>query len=268
MKPSVLVAAGCSWVAAKSIDLDPAVEIFDFNHVEDTAVVEQKSFAGILKSQLGLDQLVMLAQHGANNEQQIAIIVDFVERNRNNYSKIFVIWGISSIYRWRMHSATSNQIEDCMVGRKQISGIEEEIKHYFKNYWNKELELSRLGTDILMLHGYLDNYKIQHLFFNSFQSYSDSAMKCNIDDNYFYKIKEDSNDMLTFLCNYNGISNSPAPWLNILAPKGAQYNTNAVKELQGLGWLDRATAHPTIIAHQTIAKELENYIKGQDYERV
>lgn len=263
MKPSVLLAAGCSWVAAKSIDCDPDSLSVDFTHKENPAIVEQQSFAGILTTLLGYDQFYLIAEHGANNEQQLKRIVDFVEKNKDNYSEIFVLWGVTSIYRWQMYNATSNQVEDCMIGRRQLSGIEEEVKSYFSKHWNKELELERLGNNVLMLNGYLDNYNIKHLFFNSFQSYSDSSMNCAIDDNYFYKVKEDNNDMLSFLCSAAGIeNNSKSPWLNILAPVESQYNTGAVKKLQTAGWLDKATAHPTVKAHLAIAKELHKYIEG------
>jgi hypothetical protein len=263
MKPSILLAAGCSWVAAKSIDCDPDSIDMDFAHIEDPAFVKQHSFAGLLTKQLGFDQLEILAEHGANNEQQLKRIINFVENNKDNYSDIFVLWGLTSIYRWQMYNATSNQVENCMIGRKQLSGVEQEIKSYFSKHWNKDLELERLGSNVLMLHGYLDNYNIKHLFFNSFQSYTDSSMNYSIDDNYFYKVKEDNNDMLSLLCAQAGVeNNSKSPWLNLLAPVALQYNTGAVKKLQTTGWLDKATAHPTVKAHVTIAKELHKYIEG------
>jgi hypothetical protein len=110
---------------------------------------------------------------------------------------------------------------------------------------------------------YLSTQDVEHLFFNSFQSYTIEDLKFN-NDNLFYKVKESNNDMLSFLCQQNNIklSSSSVPWLNLLKPTMSQtYPNRAVKELQHIGCLDNATAHPTVLAHKLIADELYNYIK-------
>ena len=50
-KPSLLLAAGCSWVAGKSIDCDPSSVTIDYDHVEDPAIVKQYSFSALLQKQ-------------------------------------------------------------------------------------------------------------------------------------------------------------------------------------------------------------------------
>ena len=81
MKPSVLVAVGCSWVAAKCIDRDPAITTPDYDHVEDPAFVQEHSFAGQLQRRLGLDELHFIARHGASNEEQVRKLINFVKQN-------------------------------------------------------------------------------------------------------------------------------------------------------------------------------------------
>jgi len=262
MKPSVLIAAGCSWVAAKAIDVDPAATTLNFDHVEDPTVVETLSFAGLLRQQLGLDQLVLLAAHGSNNERQLQGLVDFIESNKNNYSKVYVIWGLTSIYRWDLYIDSIGKVENCtMTGYMRHPDLKDTVKHYFSNHWNKDYELKKLGKNITLLNGYLNNLSIDHLFFNSFQSYNAKDLFSNIESKYFYRVEEQNNDMLSLLCSVNNIPapNNSVPWLNLL---GA-YSHNSVKQLQQIGQLDRATAHPTAAAHATIAEELHRYIKEQ-----
>ena len=249
---SILVAAGCSWTAARAIDSDPTAESFDYDHVEDPKFVKEYSFAGQLQRILGLDELVIVAEHGSNNEEQISRIIDTVNQNPN--SKLFVLWGITSIYRWRMYSATTGKVESCMVGRTFNTDLDKEVKYYFSHHWDKDVELKKLNEQIVLLDGYLTGLGIEHLFFNAFQNHAYTVV-----DN-VYPI-----DMLSFLCDRAGVrrSSSSVPWLNLSRDQDTQFNSRAVKELQTQGWLDRATAHPTVLAHRAIAEELYNYIKKE-----
>ena len=154
MKPSVLVAVGCSWVAAKCIDRDPTIATPDYDHVEDSVFVQEHSFAGQLQRRLGLDQLHFIAREGASNEEQVRKLIAFVEANQDQYSDIFVLWGITSIYRWEMYSASTDEIESCMVGRRWAKKPEltEQVQYYFKHFFNRDYELEKLGISYLIAH--------------------------------------------------------------------------------------------------------------------
>lgn len=266
MKPSVLVAVGCSWVAGRAIDIDPADTTFDLSHIEDPAVVAQYSFSGLLQKKLGFDQLYFIAANASNNETQVRKLINFIENNKDNYSQIFVLWGITSVYRWEMYSDSSKDIESCVFGRRYSEGLNEEVDFYFKHLWNKEYKLEQLGNHVVMLDAYLTQHGIEHLFFNSFDSYTDQDLMINsIDDNMFYRVRESKNDMLSFLCVKHNVklTTTSVPWLNLVRPTVKQiYPNRAIKELQNKGVLDNATAHPTISAHSDIAEELYNYIRG------
>jgi hypothetical protein len=270
MKPSLLIAAGCSWVAGRAIDTNPVAPTFDFDHVEDSVFVEQHSFAGIVQRRLGLDKIHFVARHGSNNDEQFSNVITFINNNHDQYSEIFVLWGLTSIYRWQMYSHATGQTESCMVGKKfKVDELSKEVKYYFSHHWDKETELKKLGTHIIALNGYLKNMGINHLFFNAFQSYNNSDLNISVVPE-FYHSTENNNDMLSFLCTKNNIpfTNSSVPWLNLLKPANKQYNNQAVKKLQSAGMLDRATAHPTVQAHELIANELYDYIKEKNNERI
>jgi hypothetical protein len=255
MKPSVLIAVGCSWVAGRAIDIDPSTHDFGFDHVEDPAVVETCSFAGLVRQQLGLDQLVMLARNGSNNDEQSRKLFDYIEQHHNEYSRIVVLWGITSIYRWEMYFDATQSIMPCMVGGYYADKeIEKQVKYYFSNHWNKPTELEKLGRTIVLLSTYLTNLGIEHLFFNSFQSYNSQDFHVTLPST-FYKAAESNNDLLSLLCNQSSskISKSSVPWLNVL---NTQYAHKSIAELQNKGLLDNATAHPTKAAHAIIADEL------------
>jgi predicted unusual protein kinase regulating ubiquinone biosynthesis (AarF/ABC1/UbiB family) len=254
MKPSILLAAGCSWTVGKNVD-------------------PKFTFAQQLQHKLGINQFCSLAKNGCNNTTQLQQITNFINDNSNQYSKIFVLWGLTSIYRWEMYSTTTNQVEECMVGKDfSDSELGKEIKYYFSHFFNADYELSKLGKQIILLNGYLKSLEIDHLIFNSFQGYNDKDLQINdIDQNYFYQVKEKNNDMLSFLCRVSNtkISTSKLPWLN-LARNSAdeQFNNSSIKELQSAGLLDTVDAHPTVQAHELIAEELYDYIKEKNNERI
>ena len=272
--PSLLVAVGCSWVAAKSIDTEPTALTFNWDHVEDPAFVEKHSFSGLLKQKLGLDQIHFIAASGDSNQGQARKLIDFLEHNKEQYSKIFVLWGITSIYRWEMYSNTTNQLEPCILRSKRSKnkGLIEESEYYFKHFWNKENSLRDLGRQILLVDAYLTMHSIDHLFFNSFDPYTlDNLNITSITDSTFYKIKESHNDMLSLLCAKHDVTigSSSVPWLNVLKKTPAeQFHNNTVKNLQAKGLLDCSTAHPTVRAHADIASGLHDYIKGHNNERI
>jgi hypothetical protein len=270
MKPSVLIASGCSWVAGRAIDTDPTSTSFDFNYTEDPKFVEQHSFAGIIQRHLGLDQLLFLATHGSSNEEQLENLINYIDNNLNRYSKVFVLWGITSIYRWQMFSGITNSVQTCSVGRVPDNvELKKEIEYYFSHFWNKETELKKLGKQVVMLDGYLTNLNVDHLFFNSFQSYNVKDLQINnISNQNFYCVKNENNDMLSVLCQHNKIKISKSPWLNVSRSRDSQFNTTSVKELQNIGYLDVATAHPTVKAHKLIANKLVEYIKEKTNERI
>ena len=265
MKPSVLVAVGCSWVAGAFIDCDPVNTNFDYDHKVDPDFRDKNSFAGLIQQRLGLDQIYFIARDGASNDNQVRNLISFIDSNKDNYSRIFVLWGLSSIYRWEIYSSILNAVEDNAYGRiDHKPGIEEEVKYYFSHFWNLEHELEKLGNKILLVDGYLTSLNIEHLFVNSFQGYSANDLKIkNIKDKDFYLPAESENDLVSLLCRKNNIyiKQSKMPFLNLLRPAAKQMNSSNIRELQQSGWLDCATAHPTVKAHQLIADELYNYIK-------
>jgi hypothetical protein len=271
MKPSVLIAAGCSWVAGRAIDTDPTATTLDFDHVEDPAFVAEHSFAGKLQQLLGLDQIKFIACNGSNNDTQFANTIEFIDTNYDNYSKIFVLWGLTSIYRWEMFSNSTQRIENCMVGKEyKREDLSKEIKYYFSHHWDKHYELKKLGLKVTSMNGYLEHLNIDHLFFNAFQSYNNTDLKIRgVKEKNFYYVKEQSNDLLNFLCSHNNIKADNKPWLNLFGRQQVSFNNSAVTELQSGGWLDQATAHPTVKSHSLIAEELYKYIiKEKTNERI
>ncbi|CAB4129179.1 hypothetical protein UFOVP112_277 [uncultured Caudovirales phage] len=264
-KPSVLIAVGCSWVAGAYMDTDPATTEFVFDYKVDKKFRDQYSFAGLLQQKLNLDQIHFVARDGASNDNQLRNLLAYLDTHRQDWSDIFVLWGLTSIYRWEIYSNSLGRIEDSAYGRTlQNEIIEEETKYYFSHFWNKEFELEKLGNSVALLNGYLNNLGIKHLFVNSFQGYSAEDLKIkNISPEWFYMPDDSSNDLLSMLCKSNDIevAKSKMPWLNLVRPKESQFNTKAVRELQKHGWLDVATSHPTVKAHSLIADKLYNYIK-------
>jgi hypothetical protein len=251
-KPSILIAVGCSWVSGRAIDTDPAKLEFDIDHVEDPDFVKKYSFAGILQQKLELDDIHFIARGGASNQEQIRKLINWLDQNRDNYSRVFVLWGITSIYRWETYSSSSNCVETCLLG---IS-LSQEAKYYYKNFWNKSYELEKLSQQTLLISHYLNGLNIEYLIFNSFQSFNPQSQIKN-----FYRREDANNNMLSFLCSTAGIDIENRVWLNLLTTIEQQFNKQSIKQLQQQGLLDHATAHPTVRGHNLIANELYNYIR-------
>jgi hypothetical protein len=248
LKPSLFIAAGCSWVAGKSIDIDSTSDTILWDHVEDPEFVKQHSFAGILSK--SYDTFQLLAESGSNNTEQISRTVKFLEQNRDQYSQVFVLWGITSLYRWQMYSAATGLVEDCVhtsIPFKTDKDFRDEIKYYFSHFFDGQYELEKLNTQAIMFSGYLKSINVDHLFVNAFQ---DNPIAI---DNFY------PTDLLTLLHKQNNLKITE-PFLNVMLPNQT-YPNNIVK-LQELGWLDKSTAHPTVKAHALIAKELGERINA------
>jgi hypothetical protein len=149
------------------------------------------------------------------------------------------------------------------LGGKDNAGLSEEFKYYTKHFFSNEFELDRLRVSLAMLDGYLKYLNINHLFVNSFQSYS-----FDFDSTNYYNINSQQNDLLNFLCTTNGIEIPRAsfPFLNLFGKN--QFLPKEIIALQNVGMLDKATSHPTVKAHKLIAEELYRYMKDNKNERI
>jgi hypothetical protein len=138
----LFIAAGCSWTRGWGA-VDDCLYFADPNFKDDREFVRNQSYAGLVAKSLGIDAILMLAIPGSNNETQARLIINFLQKNRNQYRRVFVLWGLTSHLRWELYSNNINAPSMFMLGSVVPPGKEKELK--CQNEQNKIL----FGVELL-----------------------------------------------------------------------------------------------------------------------
>jgi hypothetical protein len=252
----LFIAAGCSWTRAWG-SVDDCLYFSDPNFKDNKDFIKNRSYAGIMAKNLGIDRLLMLAIPGSNNETQSRLLIEFLQKNRHLFKRIFVLWGLTSHLRWELYSNNINAPSMFMLGSPVPPGKERERKWYLVNHWNEQFELIKLGQRIVLTSSYLDKLDVEHLFFPVFESFGNHNMDLRFmsDKNYFYSNNQ-HNDMLSQWCNTNNIARPQ----QILSNPFDHQDQHKLDQLIDLGYLNARHAHPSAKGHADIAERLIQYI--------
>jgi len=252
-KPDVFVQFGCSWSRAWGSSSDEAYP-FDQSYTENTEFLSRYSYMALLADHLGIPNRINFSLSGSNNDTQSRLMVEFVERNRHKFRRVFISWGITSIYRWELFCNRIDAPWDYMQGTNPKHESAKEMEYYFKHHWDKGWQLQLLSNKILTLSSYLDKNNVEHLFFPVFQPYNRHNMLLNtLHDSVLFEIDQDNNDMLSLMCQHEGID-SPNDFM-----ADPIYPDQRVDLLIKKNYLSQKHAHPTQKGHEFIAKELVRY---------
>jgi len=249
----VLIAIGCSWTRAWGWqDHDHQ----DQDRVDDVEFMLHKSYAGQVYQHLDCTGMINLAWPGSNNQTQIRLLMDVIEQHRDELGEIFVLWGITSHLRWELWSNIVHKPTQFMLGGDMPDHKEKERQWWLKYHHNEEFELKLLHQRILLLHGYLRNLGIDHLFFPTFTSYNRNNMPLTTMDHHcYYGINDDINDMLGLM--YQSL-HQPAPRNWISNPYDADDRAK-VHLLKQAGLMSRQ-CHPSAMGHEFIAQNLVRHL--------
>lgn len=255
--PNVLVAMGCSWTRAWNHNDDVAKLHLKFD--DDREFMWHKSYAGQVRGYLGHDGMINLAIPGSSNDCQVRLLMDLLQKHRSDFGQVFVLWGITSHCRWELWSNVIDRPSGFQIGSRLENGKAEEMKFFLTRHWNDHFELQRLSHKITMLHCYLKQISVDHLFFPAFESMSTHNMDlANIDDSCYFKRHSHKNDMMSLWCQEHGISDIGRVMSN---PHNRQ-DVDLCRPLIELGYLGRNFAHPTELAHQDIADKLIHHLQN------
>ena len=224
-----------------------------------------KSYVGQLASYLRFDSIINLAIPGSSLDLQVRFLFEFLQKNRARFNRIFVLWGLTSHLRWELYSnkiATPVAFQigaDVPPGAASFyHGRNAEMKSFLTNHWNEQFELERYNQKIVMTHAYLQMLDIPHLFFCTFESFNGHNMNLvHINDDNFFKKKDNPNDMLSLWCHEHAICR---PHVVSSAPFNKQ-DVSALGDLVSLGFLSQRYAHPTEKAHRDIADRLKKFLE-------
>jgi hypothetical protein len=249
------VAIGCSWTRAwGAVDSCP-----DFNSLfrDDLNFYNNFSFAGKICNHLDFSSKIVMALPGSNNDTQVRFLLELLQKNRKQFGKVFVLWGVTSHLRWELYSNKINAPSMYMMGSTVPANKDAERKWHFVNHWNNDFELERLGQKIVTTSAYLKMLDVDHLFFPVFESYNNTNMNLNnVNAKNFFKIDQPCNDMLHLWAAENQLQVTD----RILSNPYSTDDKFKLKSLIDAGYLNKTHAHPSIAGHADIANRLIQYI--------
>lgn len=252
----LFIAIGCSWTRAWAMFDDIAVDFRNPDYRDDVTAFNELSFAGRFCNFLNYPAKIILAMPGSNNDTQTRLLIELLQKNRNKFRNIFVLWGITTHLRWELYSNVVDAPSMFALGSEVPPGKESERKWFLKYHWNNEFEIERLSQKIVTTSSYLKQLNIDHLFFPVFESYNSTNMNLNnIDAMHFFNIDQPVNDMLHLWCQDEGIVIND----KILSNPYSADDRKKLESLMELGYLGKNHAHPTVKGHADIARRLINY---------
>jgi hypothetical protein len=253
--PDVFIAIGCSWTRAwGAVDNCPD---FDLLYQDDLKFYNNESFAGKICNHLGFTSKIVMALPGSNNDTQTRFLIELLQKNRNKFRRVFVLWGITSHLRWELYSNKINAPSMYMLGSSVPEGKDTERKWHIVNHWNNEFEIERLSQKIVTTSAYLKMLDIDHLFFPAFESYNNTNMNLsNIDSKNYFNINSPCNDMLHIWGKEHGVHLKEP----VLSNPYSGTDKSNLESLVKLGYLNKVHAHPSIQGHADISRRLIQYI--------
>jgi hypothetical protein len=253
--PDVLIAIGCSWTRAWGA-VDNCSD-FDIDYCDDLNFYNNNSFVGKISDHLALSSKIVMALPGSNNDTQTRLLIELLQKNRKQFGRVFVLWGITSHLRWELYSNKINAPSMYMLGSRVPTGKDTERKWHMVHHWNNEFELERLGQKIVTTSSYLKMLDVDHLFFPVFESYNNNNMNLNnVDAKNYFNINESCNDMLHLWAQEQQVSIQET----VLSNPYCNKDKNNLQSLINAGYLNKVHAHPSVKGHADIASKLIQYI--------
>lgn len=247
----IIVAIGCSWTRAWGYH-DNDIHSNDPTRKDDIDFLYHQSYVGIVRAYLKLDSMLITAIPGSNNEMQIRLLMDFLKNNETKFDKIFVLWGITSHTRWELYSNVIEAPSMFHIGSDVPTGKEKEREWFLKYHYNEEFQLEKLENLIRLTHGYLNNKKIEHLFFPTFTNYNNKNLYLqDVSDSCFYKKNFNENSMLDMMFKYC----NQKPIKNFLSNPYNQKDNNKIRILIEKKIFSKL-AHPNKFGHKLIGDKL------------
>jgi hypothetical protein len=252
--PDLLISAGDSWTRAWGADDAWGHQNQSRHEYKDNLdFLQNNSFSGLLAKHLNLSAMMMLAIPGSNNDMQSRLIVEFLQKNKHKFRRIFVMWGITSHLRWELYSNSVNAPSMFTIGNKLGPGKEEERNWYIYHHWNEKFELERLSKTIVTTHAYLKMLDVDHLFFPVFESFNQQLMNLNnVAPQNFFGLDINPNDMMSLWCQQEKIKRPK----NFLSNAFNTQDKQKLSKLADRGYVEPITVHPNAKGHADIASKL------------
>lgn len=262
--PDLFLAAGCSWTRAWGAH-DSCLAFGSPDFADDPVFMMEKSYAGRLAGHLGFDSIINMAMPGSSMDLQVRFLIEFLQKNRHKFRRVFVLWGMTSHTRWELYSNDIEKPVGFQIGADVppsaasfYPGRRDQMKLFLTHHWNEKYELERYSQKIVMCHAYLRMLDIDHLFFPVFESFNQTNMDLNnVDDQNFFWKTQQINDILGLWWMQNQHD----------APRQISSNPFCDKDVSKLtalidaGLLSQKFAHPTQQGHLDIFNRLVEHME-------
>lgn len=180
---NLLITFGCSWTYGVGINYRPGMSHNDLlKEAWNQQLCDNKSFRGILASELGADN-INFSEGGSSNQRQFRLAKqyfaskDFLE-TRKNYKNITVLWGITSTARNEMYNVEKKGIQNFFLHKNDHPITTSLVKYCY----NQPHEVMNLAVDMRFWNVFFENLGIINYWFDTFNHHDYGPIDYSIED--------------------------------------------------------------------------------------
>lgn len=228
---TLLITFGCSWTWGAGVGYEPGMsqkkyhdEIFANNRLSDT-----HSFRALLSNEYNFHN-INFSKIGGSNPGQFDKAKKFFtseefNKARSQYSRIIVLWGITSVSRFDFESIEQNKVMSI--------------------FFNFDNEVNKISTDIDFWNMFFKSIGIENFWFDTFNHHDYTSVAKNILFN-----NRNPRDLFSLLAIEYGIKEldqihrHESSWV---------MDNNSIPFLVERGLLNPHSFHPTKLGHRKIA---------------
>jgi len=239
-----LITFGDSWVWGVGAGWKKDQTKEEYSSVAWSPESEQQSFRSLLSNKFNLEN-VNHSRPGSSNQSQVRRASEYFIRDREDQKDIFVIWGLTSVYRFEVYDVDINGFETQFIpGRTKFSEM------LATNFFDEGVETSNLYYQIKLFNAYFNQLGIKNYWFNIFNEHKFPKKVDNLLFN--------GTSLLSMLTNDNKPNDSyhKSDWLF-----EKELNTDRkIKKARDKSMVNPYSSHPTDKSHQRIAEMFEQEI--------
>jgi hypothetical protein len=213
-----LITFGCSWTYGVGVGYKDGMLDAEFREIAwDDKICNKLSFRGVLSKKYNLYN-INFSHGGSSNQRQFRLATEFFlspkfKKIQNDYSKIIVLWGITSTARSEYFSVIDNNLKNFKFDFPDTSFE----KMFVKYAYDHDYEVYRLKLNMIFWNEYFTNNKISNIWVDTFNHHN---YKAEFNDPI---IKED----------YNSYRGADWPtWDQFLLQNYSNINKTILKEIE------------------------------------
>lgn len=250
---SILVTFGCSWTAGfGSGYVDGMLEDEYKSIAWNDSINNEYSFRGILAKKYNIEN-INFSESGSSNQMQFRLLKNFLCSDQFKHlvdtHKVIVLHGITSTARNELYINAKESLINFKYDDRNYS---EWANIFIKHFYNHDNEVNRLTEDMLLFNQFYSLKGIANLWFDTFNHHSYSKSINNL-------IEQNSanRDLLSTMALRLGFAGKDDSY----HLSSWQVDSDRVKFLTEIGYLNPISHHPTKVGHEMIADIIDKELK-------